>query len=78
MEQTILKVLVTFWACSINKAIVLRGKALNKTTKLTEIGDLCVSDTLTLFFFFFATRSCLTNSLQSTITSSSLPNLLRE
>lgn len=52
MEQTILKVLVTFWACRTNKAIVLRGKALNKTTKLTEIGGLCVSDTLTFFFFF--------------------------
>lgn len=49
MEQTTLKVLVDVWACSINKAIVLREKALNKT-KLTEISDLCVSDKLTLFF----------------------------
>lgn len=75
MAQTTLKVLVALWACSINKAIVLKGKVLNKTTKLKEISDLCVSDTLT---HFFATRSCLTNSLQSTITSSSLPNLLAE
>lgn len=49
MEQTTLKVLVAIWACSSNKAIVLREKALYKTTNSLRQA-LCML--MTHYFFF--------------------------